>query len=460
MSVPPKISGPVKGGMRGWPFGRPMVDFTAHGYREEEYFLGGTATSYRARPGTQLGADGRWQAQPGGSAPYKTRLVVYRPEDPSAFNGTVIVSWNNVSAGFENFALGDNPDVFKGGYAYAAVSTQRAGLDGLPPSPMGLLAWDPERYGSLSIPSDDYSFDIFSQAGRAVGPGRSPNPIDPMGGLEVRRLLATGGSQSAGRLASYINAVQPLSAVFDAFLVTLYFGAGSPLEVGDLVFNPGASSGPLPSLPAHLLRDDLDARVMIVNSELEAVACCGVRQPATDRFRYWEVAGTSHVSLPDILAIAPRAQRDLGRAMPAMSDINQVSMAPVVAAALHHMQSWLQGGPSPPIQPLIEFAGDPPEIVRDEHGIGCGGIRLPQIEAPIATNRANPSSPDRMTRLGGSCVPFAPDKLRKLYGDSEGYLHRFAEAARMAASRGVILPRDVEPLIGEARSAVLASGTF
>jgi hypothetical protein len=61
------------------------------------------------------------------------------------------------------------------------------------------------------------------------------------------------------------------------------------------------------------------------------------------------------------------------------------STAPVNDAALHHMQGWLSGGPPPPAQPRIEFAGDPPEIVRDEHGIARGGIWLPQVEVRIAT---------------------------------------------------------------------------
>ena len=205
-----------------------------------------------------------------------------------------------------------------------------------------------------------------------------------MGGLEVRHLLATGSSQSAGRLATYINAVQRPAGVFDGFLVTLYFGSGSPLEVGDFVFNPAVSAGGLPSLAAHVLRDDLDARVMIVNSELEAIAGYGVRQPDTDRFRYWEVAGTSHVSLPDMLAIAPRAERDLGRAMPVTSGINQVSLAPVVDAAIHHMQLWLEGGPPPPIQPRIEFAGDPPEVhaMSTASPVGGYGFRRSRCPSP------------------------------------------------------------------------------
>lgn len=57
---------------------------------------------------------------------------------------------------------------------------------------MGLVAWDNERYGSLSHPGDSYSYDIFSRAERAVGPDREHNGVDPMGGLKVRNLIATG----------------------------------------------------------------------------------------------------------------------------------------------------------------------------------------------------------------------------------------------------------------------------
>ena len=70
-----------------------------------------------------------------GSAPYKTRLVVVRPVDPAGFNGTVIVLWNNVSAGYENFTGGDSPEVFESGYAYVAVSASGSGCTASPAIP-------------------------------------------------------------------------------------------------------------------------------------------------------------------------------------------------------------------------------------------------------------------------------------------------------------------------------------
>ncbi|MET0984776.1 MAG: alpha/beta hydrolase domain-containing protein, partial [Steroidobacteraceae bacterium] len=59
------LSGPVTGGKHGWPFGAPdQAAVDAHGYVMEEFFLAGTAQSYRAAPGAVLGDDGIWNLVP------------------------------------------------------------------------------------------------------------------------------------------------------------------------------------------------------------------------------------------------------------------------------------------------------------------------------------------------------------------------------------------------------------
>jgi hypothetical protein len=179
------------------------------------------------------------------------------------------------------------------------------------------------------------------------------------------------------------------------------------------------------------------------------MACFGVRQPDTDRYRYWEVAGTCHVSLQMVQKVAFASERDFGVTRPAQVGINEVPMAPVDDAAFHHMHRWVQGGGPPPIQPRIDFGGDPPEIIRDENGIARGGIRLPQVEVPIAHNSAIPRTADIWGRLGGTCLPFPSAKLHDLYGDGAGYVARFEQAARAAEKLGVILPRDTDALTAE-----------
>ena len=97
------VTGPITGGTHGWPFGSPSDDPAAAGYVEEEFVLSGEAERYGPRPGTELSTDGRWDVEPVARSPFATRIVVYRPADPSAFNGTVLVSWNNVSMGHDLF---------------------------------------------------------------------------------------------------------------------------------------------------------------------------------------------------------------------------------------------------------------------------------------------------------------------------------------------------------------------
>jgi hypothetical protein len=448
----PIVTGPVSGGRRGWAFGASLLDVSSFGYTEAEYLLEGTATRYRLAPGTELTRDGHWQVEPAGEAPFRTRMLIYRPTDPARFNGTAIVTWNNVTAGYDLFSA-ESRELLEGGYALVCLTTQKVGIEGLPPEPQGLAAWDPERYGTLSIPSDDYSYDVFTQGALAVGRDRLRQPVDPMGGLDVQRVVGQGGSQSAGRLGTYVNAIQLLSKAFDGFILTIYFGAGAALEVGDAVVNINAPATAQPRQRlrgTNLLRDDLGVPVFVVNSELEAIACYPVRQPDTATFRYWESAGTCHVSAQAQRDRQVKVTRDGIKALPLAQGINRIPMVPIYDAAFHHMHRWLAEGTPPPSQPKVEFAGDPAEVVRDEHGIAKGGIRLPQADVPLAQNSAIPLSDDIFAYLGGSSHAFSRDKIHALYGDKTSFLAKFEAAAQGSVQAGVLLPRDVAPLVAEA----------
>ncbi len=137
-----------------------------------------------------------------------------------------------------------------------------------------------------------------------------------------------------------------------------------------------------------------------------------------------------------------------------MQRINQVSVAPVVDAALHHLQAWLIDATPPPVQPRIDFEGEPPEVVRDDNRIARGGIRLPQVDVPIAHNSAHPAVARRL-RPTGRLPRGLPRRegARALRRAAPTYLARYEAATRAAAAAGVILPRDVDPLLAEAEAA-------
>lgn len=433
------IEGPITGGDFGRPFGTSSdVDPADFGYVEEEFFLSGEATTYGPAPGALLGSDGQWSVEETGAVPYRTRILVRRPVDPGRFNGTAIVFWMNTSAGFDISDFG-SPQLMRRGYAHVFVSAQRQSVEGGnilgDPGTLGLKDWDPTRYGSLDVPSTDLSFGIFSQAARAVGPSRTVLPNDPMDGMVVERLIAVGGSQSAAWLATYYNAVQPIENPFDAFLIQLYFGSGNPLETGL-------------EMPDRLrFREDGTAPVMVLNTENETLSYAPARQPDTDRFRLWEYAGLNHTGGVDGVArIDAYTEREFDFTFPVPNcgrTVDTIDSAPIAAAGLVAVDTWVRTGVPPASLPSIELIGDPAEVVRDDYGNAVGGIRIPPIAVPTAT-RVSPATERANIQcfLLGYEIPFTDDELRHLYRSRAAYVSRVRQAARDAQRLGVLLPED------------------
>jgi hypothetical protein len=190
--------------------------------------------------------------------------------------------------------------------------------------------------------------------------------------------------------------------------------------------------------------------VFVVNSELEATACCNVRQPDTDRMRFWEIAGTSHTSVQARATRQRILDRDKLVSNKVDPRINAIPIGPVYDAVYYHMQRWLTDDIAPPVMPRIDFKEGTSQPVRDEHGIAMGGIRLPQADSPLGQNSAIPLNEDIFALLGGSCVPFSKEKVLSLYGDKASYLSQFESNARAAVASGVLQPRVLEGLSMEA----------
>ena len=145
--------------------------------------------------------DGKWTVTPDTTAPYKTRIVVYRPIDPKKFNGTVMrrVAQRERRAR-RGCELDRSPTSSTSARAYAWVGVtaqQRRASSEVPNAARSLRRRckhaDPVRYGRSSIPGDRFSYDIYSQAGRAV----RPDAPTVLGGLTPKHVIAVGESQSA-----------------------------------------------------------------------------------------------------------------------------------------------------------------------------------------------------------------------------------------------------------------------
>jgi hypothetical protein len=442
----PTLEGPVTG--NGAPFiAATSFDLSEVGYTQAEYFMAGTAAAY-VNVG-ELGADGKWTVEPAAEAAYKTRILVYRPIAPERFNGTVIVEWLNVSGGLDaapDWIMG-HTELIRAGYAWVGVSAQIVGVEGgtplLPVLAIPLKTQNPERYGSLVHPGDSFSYDIFSQAGQAI---RHPAGTDPLGGLPIATVIAIGESQSAFRLVTYINAIHRLADIYDGYFV--HSRGGVPLAA--------LSEPPLPAIPAPgtaPIRDDLDVPVLTFETETDLIILgyLTARQPDSDRFRLWEVAGTAHADTYTLAGMAdlgdsPDAAKPVISTMPVPgvtcdSPINSGPQHFVQKAALAALNRWVREGTPPPIAPRLQV--DAGAIVRDAHGNALGGIRTPQVDVPIAAF-SGIGQGSLVCQIFGSTMLFDEATLAALYPDHDAYVSAFNQATDQTVQAGFILAPDAE----------------
>ena len=447
--------------------GKPVLsignfDLAPLHYVVEEFFLSGTANSHETIG--EPTAEGRWDVKAGGSAPFKTRVVVIRPTDPSRFNSTVVVEWLNVSAGTDGAPDWGytHTELIRDGYAYVGVSAQKVGIDGGGlmgiPGLLALKKADPERYASLDHPGDAFAYDIFTQAGKAV---RGTEGTRLLGPLTPKHVLATGESQSAVFLTTYVNAVDPMAKAFDGFLIHSRFGSGAQLD--------GVSTGSnRAGVPSGLrIRTDMHKPVLIFISETDLMSPMGylaARQDDNDHLRVWEVAGTAHADTYTLGASAidsgTESIADLARALAPTTNVlgmqfgKLINSAPqhhyVMVAAISSLNRWVNSGRAPPHgQRLMVTDGNPPQLAPDANGNATGGIRSPWMDVPTAHLSGLGQTGSRIGFLFGVTEPFDSIRLTQLYpGGRSEYLEKFDAALNAAIRSGFILPADEAQIKG------------
>ena len=454
----PTVTGPIT--EPGTPFFiSTSIDLTALGYVQEEFFISGTATGYTSA--APLGSDGKWTAIPAGTAAYETRILVHRPADPARFNGTVVVEWTNVSGGVDaapdwTFA---HTLLIRAGFAWVGVSAQQAGIEGSGGLGLNLTlkAVNPARYGVLVHPGDSFSYDMFSQAAQAV---RLASGV--LGTTTASRVIAIGESQSAFRLTTYVNAIQPIEHLFDGFLIHSRGGGAAALSQ-----SPGTSIlAPTPSFT----RDDLDIPVLTLESETDLLALgyLPARQRNTRLFRLWEMAGTAHADLYQIsvgmtdpgpsaadTTYAPPTAEPIPGIFVCASPINAGPQHYVVSAAIAQLDRWIQTGRPPRRARRLKVIDG--AFVLDRHGNVRGGIRTPQLDVPIAIQSGLGQTGSGFCFLAGTTVPFDQPTLASLYPTHDRYVTKVGRAAKRAVRRGFVLAEDAEAINAAAAASSIGN---
>jgi hypothetical protein len=455
---PDRITGPIP--QRARP-GDPSHDYTFFatpfdlrraGYVEQEFFISGTATRYPPNPT----ADQQKQAAtPIGTMPYTTRIVVRRPAHPGRSAGIAVVDWQNVTAGHDiDTEWGTSGDYFvRHGWTYVGASVQRVGVNGAAPGTptalRGLTQWSPTRYGALDLTNantvldDSQSFDIYTQVAELL-----KSRHNPLADLRISHVYAGGASQSGRFLGVYYNTVQPLHHVYDGFL----------LAIGDSALPPRTEVG------------NKAIRVYTENDVYRGAAIPSKVAPDSDTLRTWHIAGASHVpsystgtDATDFRATLGAIQdREFGPAAP-LDCVNpgpsQVISWPVFHAAYDALDNWARRGVPPRrAQPLaISDPTSPAKIARDANGIAQGGIRMPDVEVPVALNDGINAPANTTNPLNGFCVlfgtnrPFSQEQLTALYYNTADYRNQVADAVRRLEGQHFLLEEDSHVFIEAAR---------
>jgi hypothetical protein len=435
------LTGPIRVGHVVEPESAHSLELAANGYQEQEYFASGKALAFKAnaRP-----SDGKWSVTPTTTAAYKTRILVRRPTNPAHFNGTVIVEWMNVSAG-ESAPDWDflNPMLMRNGYAYVGVSAQSLGVDGgqsllgtpgITGGSGGLVTAEPDRYGSLHHPGDQYALDIYAQIGRALD---AQHPA-ALGGVKPKHILAIGESQSAFYLTTFADALQPRTNVYDGIFIHSRGGSGASLSGASITSSNG---------PKNLrIRTDLNVPVFMSETQTDLIQLgyAPAQQPNTNKIRTWEIAGTSHA---DAYFVGPAAS-----ILGCTSPVNSGPQHTVVQAAFTAFDKWIDNGTPPPSpKPFRLSSTKPAMLALDAHGNVTGGVRTPAVDVPVSTlSGAPPAGASAICSLFGSTIAFTPAQLASLYATRSNYVAQYTKSLNKAIASGYVLSADKASLLAQA----------
>lgn len=440
---------------------KPVKFDEEYGYEEHEFFLSGTASAYnydKARKKLSIVET---------DIDYTTRAMVRYP-DPTAptapaFNGTVVVDLMNITAGYENEDLWRRSYKYlmEEGYGYVGLTYNNTGIQ-------SLKKFDATRYADLAWYDGAYknaiAFDVISQLGALL---RTDEGKAMLGDNEIERVILTAQSSSAYYLNGYLHG-------FDAYLAKA--NNGEPLFDGyiNIVGSALGIAIDNPDNYANAFMNEFPTTVapmVAIMSEFEASAAPPFGYPKVgDKTNFWlyEVAGAPHADpmSPILPNFAEMTKANTKNAEVTDKDYaegeyeSELQLDPIVSGALDNLVKRLKDESfTMPSAANIRI-----EVGKtDAYGNTLGGIRMPQIEAPLATIKASASKPNGDPNPGathGSMIYLPWEDLVTLYGDRDAtpetatadalftqYKAEFADAADRLCTAGFIRDGEKASLI-------------
>jgi hypothetical protein len=446
---------------------RTLADLPAP-YVDEEFFLSGAATVYTYEEQPRRGVVIPLEED----VPYRTRILVRRPSEPEAANGTVVIEWWNSTAGFDTAPSWDASAEFfaREGWTYVGITNSNTTIAFLQGGCLlgGIIpvARCRQRYAALSMPENGQAYDVVSQLAHALKQGGASSPLPPE--YPVERIFHTGQSQQGGSVITYASDFHfpandgyfPQVAAFGRsinFAAPLCGSDGAP---------PYPDCTPILEPLDRRVRTDLPVPVVHALSETDVQSpfggvAQGSRQANTRSYRYYEMAGATHVGVHKGVDVIPRVLRLRDACL---YRLNTHADGPIFGAYLlnamwKNLERQVRDGVPPPQGKPIEFEDG--AIARDEFGNALGGLRLPDLDLPIATyTPSNTVDVDAIPpiligvipllelfcNLTGSVFPFDDETLQELYPSAKRYEKRYRQQLVNLVARRHLLPEDAAKL--------------
>jgi hypothetical protein len=208
-----------------------------------------------------------------------------------------------------------------------------------------------------------------------------------------------------------------------------------------------------------------------------------------DNFRYYEIAGATHLTVHEDVEVIPAGAIPLPLPLPpsprvtlenlCLNEMNTLVDGPVFGKYIYNarwtnMDRQATGDVPMPPGDLLDLETFPPfEVARDDAGNAEGGIRTPDMNVPIGSyvppiNFAKPECtfPPFLPNcnpigglgnlacfLAGSTTPFGQETLDSLYSSHQDYVDQVEADTDRLKDEGFLLNRDSKEIVDRAEAA-------
>lgn len=484
----PNVTGPIPVTVDSYPFNAANhsavpQNLSKFGYVEEEYFVSGVANVYA------FDDNGKAIVKTPNAA-YTTRILVRRPSSPQEFSGTVVVELLNPTRMYDvdyqwqysrDYLL-EHKDIWVGitskpvaAKALKTFNSKRyAPISWANPLPLDQTCPDPVSALRDTVPATENGlvWDIVSQVGALVRSNLSQNPLKE---FPVDKVYLTGYSQTGGYIITYINFIRPLPTatlangkpIYDAYLNgdgDGLYGLAPALNQCAVPIQPGN--------PRFIIQPRPEPVISVVSQTRLGTSAADRRPDSdspTDRYRRYEIPGTSHVSQRGYaFSPTPEDYTKAGISFPppvcteiTTYDLSDFPFEYFMDAAFANLEAWVRSGTPPPKTPLINIKTVPgapiPVAELDKYNNALGGVRNPYVDVPIATYYGISTPGNPMSRLSctlsGYKIPFKKEILTQLYPTHDAYVKKVKESVEALVKERLITLSDGLKIIKEAEQA-------